>query len=102
MKATVGNPRILELTERLIKASSGDDRGARRAKRLLAHLRAKPMSVILRKVPGASAVQKAKRIGVTRQTFYYWRDGITRPNKIQAKKLSKITGYASDVIRGLA
>ena len=102
MRHTVGNTRALELTERLVKASSGDERATRRALRLLTHLQATSMLAILKKVPGASMAQKAKTVGVSRQTLYYWRDGVTRPNKEQARKLSKITGYASDVIRGLA
>ena len=102
MKPTVGNDSSLRLAERLIKASLGDDRGARRARRLLAHLQALPMSVILEKVPGATVAQQAKSVGVSRQTMYYWITGVTRPNDIQARKLARITGYERDVIRGRA
>jgi hypothetical protein len=102
MKPTVGNDSSLRLADRLVKASTGDDRGTRRAKRLLAHLQALPMSVILEKVPGASVAQRAKAVGVSRQTFYYWLTGVTRPNDVQARKLKRITGYECDVIRGRA
>jgi hypothetical protein len=102
MKPTVGNDRSLRWAERLVETSSGDDRGARRAKRLLAHLQALPMSVILEKVPGNTVAQQAASVGVSRQTFYYWLTGVTRPNDIQARKLKRITGYECDVIRGRA
>jgi len=60
------------------------------------------MTVILEKVPGQTAAQKAQRLGVSRSTFYYWLGGVTRPNDIQARKIKRITGYDYEVIRGLA
>ncbi|HEY2530302.1 MAG TPA: hypothetical protein VGJ20_20590 [Xanthobacteraceae bacterium] len=94
------NERALRLVERLIKA--GDEGTARRALRMRARLTATPMSIILEKVPGASVIEKAKRVGVSRQTFYYWLSGVTRPNIKQARRLATLTGYDADVIRGRA
>ena len=102
MKPTVGSDQALQLIERLVKNSSGDERGTRRALRLRAHLNATPMSAILKKVPGRSVAQKAAAVGVSRATFYYWQNGVTRPNNIQARKLKRITGVDYDVIRGLS
>lgn len=99
---TVGNNRELALAERILKLAEGDDRAERRARRLLAHLQALPMATILAKVPGATVAEKAEKVGVSRQTYYYWLGGQTRPNEIQAKKISRITGYTRDVIRGIA
>lgn len=93
------NERALKLVERLIKAG-GDQGVTRRALKLRARLTATPMSIILDKVPGASVIEKAKALGVSRQTFYYWLDGVTRPNIKMARKLNKITGHDIDEIRG--
>lgn len=93
------NERALKLVERLIKAG-GDQGVTRRAMKLRARLTATPMSIILDKVPGASVIEKAKSLGVSRQTFYYWLDGVTRPNIAMARKLSRITGFAVEEIRG--
>jgi hypothetical protein len=100
--ATVGSDIEVRLTERLAAKGRLDERGTRRAERLLAHLKATPMSVILAKVPGQSAVQKAQRLGVSRATYYYWLAGATRPNDIQARKIKRLTGFDYEVIRGLA
>jgi hypothetical protein len=100
--ATVGSDVEVRLAERLATKGRLDDRGTRRAQRLLTHLAATPMSVILEKVPGQSVTQKAQRLGVSRQTFYYWLAGVTRPNDIQARKIKRITGYEYETIRGLA
>jgi DNA-binding XRE family transcriptional regulator len=42
---------------------------------------------------------KAKALGVSRQTCYYWHNGVTRPNIKQARRLAKITGIAVEEIR---
>ena len=93
------NERALKLVERLIKAG-GNEGVTRRAMKMRARLTATPMSIILDKVPGASVIEKAKALGVSRQTFYYWLDGVTRPNIRQARKLNKITGLSVEEIRG--
>lgn len=93
------NERALKLVERLIKAG-GNEGVTRRALKMRARLTATPMSIILDKVPGASVIEKAKSLGVSRQTFYYWLDGVTRPNFKQARKINKITGHDIAEIRG--
>ena len=55
-----------------------------------------------RQPAGGSVAQRAKAVGVSRQTFYYWLTGVIRPNDIQAKKLKRLTSYDYDRIRGLA
>ena len=59
-----------------------------------------PMSEILSKVPGRTVSEKAKAAGVTRQCFYWWMNGVTRPNGRRAKVLAKLTGYSPEEIRG--
>lgn len=93
------NERALKLVERLIK-TGGNEGITRRALKMRARLTAMPMSAILDKVPGASVIEKAKALGVSRQTFYYWLDGVTRPNIRMARKLNKITGVSVEDIRG--
>lgn len=73
-------------------------RAIEKVKRLISVV---PMSVVLDMVlPGEPIAAKAKAIGVSRQTVYYWRDGVTRPNIKQAQKLAKLTSFSVDEIRG--
>jgi hypothetical protein len=59
-----------------------------------------PMKTVLERVPGETIVDKAAACGVSRQNFYNWLRGISRPNPKQAKLLSDMTGYKTDDIRG--
>jgi transcriptional regulator with XRE-family HTH domain len=93
------NERALRLVERLMKV--GGPLG-RRAEKMRNRLAATPMAVILAEVPpaGGSVIEKAKKLGVSRQTYYYWLDGTTRPNIIMARKIHRLTGIEIDKIRG--
>lgn len=91
--------RALKLVERLVKIAP--NKGLElHAKRIRRRLNAMPMSKVLAKVEAGSIAAKARMIGVTRQTIYYWLNDITRPNEEQAKKLAKLTGYDVTEIRG--
>jgi hypothetical protein len=91
--------RALELVERLIKLS-GDPRIRARAMRM--HSRIKlPMAKVLERVPGESVIDKAKVLGISRQTWYIWQSGATRPNLAKARQLERITGYSVAEIRGV-
>lgn len=59
-----------------------------------------PMSQVLAKVPGDTVTQKVAKLKVSRQTYYYWLRGISRPNHYMAKKLSGLTGFSMEDIRG--
>lgn len=59
-----------------------------------------PLTEVLDKVPGTSVVDRCRCIGIARQTYYQWLRGTARPNPEQAEKLSKMTGYTVDQIRG--
>jgi hypothetical protein len=89
----------LRLTKRLIRASP-DASVARAAQKVQRLLTVMPMADILDKVPGSSIAAKAKALGVTRQTCYYWKDGASRPNLVLARRLAKLTGVPVEVIRG--
>ena len=95
------NERTLKLVERLAKVSRNPG-VQRRALKMRARLTATPMSTILDKVPGATVIEKAKTLGVSRQTFYYWLDGTTRPNFKMARKIKHLTNFEVDEIRGIA
>ena len=90
---------------RLLKelAKSADAHIAARAEKLLLRTRL-PMHLVIDKVPGETLEQKAKAIGVTRQTLWYWQTGVTRPNKRWAKRLAALIEgiYTADEIRGRA
>jgi transcriptional regulator with XRE-family HTH domain len=60
-----------------------------------------PMSVVMHNLwPQLSVSAKARRLGITRQTYYGWINGIFRPDEEMAKKLAFITGYDEAAIRG--
>lgn len=91
--------RALKLVERLVKIAPSKGLELH-AKRIQQRLNAVPMSKVLAKVEAGSIAAKARAIGVSRQTIYYWLNDITRPNEEQAKKLAKLTGFSADEIRG--
>jgi transcriptional regulator with XRE-family HTH domain len=91
---------ILRAANHLAKLAP-DASTARAIEKVKRLLNVVPMSVVLDLVlPGEPIAAKAKAIGVSRQTVYYWLDGVSRPNIKQAQKLAKLTGYAVDEIRG--
>lgn len=90
--------RAEQLAEALARADI-DAGAAELARQLLARIRL-PMAVVLAKVPGGYAAAKARKIGVTRATYYSWYGGLTRPKRDQAKKLEELTGFAANLIHG--
>ena len=90
----------LLLVRRLVK-SSPDDSVSRAAQKVERLLTATPMSIILEQVrPGEPIWVKIKALGVARQTYYYWMNGTTRPNKKLAQKIARLTDFSVDEIRG--
>lgn len=59
---------------------------------MVVHKMLYPMQKILAKVPGSSLTERAKELRVSRQTMYVWMAEKFRPTKVQAKRISKITG----------
>jgi DNA-binding XRE family transcriptional regulator len=59
-----------------------------------------PMVDVLDRVKGETVAQKAKACGVSRQAFYAWLRGVSRPNKKQARRVAKLTGYKWEDISG--
>lgn len=76
------------------------DHGIRmRAKQIQDRLQL-PMADVLAKVPGATVLEKCDAVGISRQAWYYWLRGVSRPNLIQSKRLAKLTGFDAAEIRG--
>jgi DNA-binding XRE family transcriptional regulator len=48
---------------------------------------------------GATVVERARNLGVARQSIYDWMNGKTWPNKATASRISKLTGVPVDEIR---
>jgi len=89
----------LKLVERLI-ALEPDMGTMQYARKMRERLRL-PMSVVLEKLyPDLSVVEKAEKLGVTRQAYYGWLGGMARPNAKMAKKLANLTGFDANEIRG--
>jgi hypothetical protein len=98
---TEANKESRELLRRLVKIVP--DNGIRKwAEKALIRLKAPPMEKIVAELPpaGGSIIQKAERLGVTRQAIYAWLYGHSRPTIAQARKIARITGYDADAIRG--
>jgi transcriptional regulator with XRE-family HTH domain len=58
------------------------------------------LSAILATIkPGASLTERARIIGVSRQTLYNWLQGTGQPNMAKARKLAKLTGVPAEEFR---
>jgi DNA-binding XRE family transcriptional regulator len=68
---------------------------------MTAHVLRYPMADILAKVPGSTLKDRAKAIGVSRQTMYVWAHEKFRPGLDQAVIISKLTGVPVWKIRDL-
>ena len=60
--------------------------------RAVAHKVRYPMAAILAKVPGDTLAERARQIGVSRQTMYVWAQERFRPSGAQAAIIAKLTG----------
>ena len=60
--------------------------------RAVAHKWKHPMAAILAKVPGDTLAERARQIGVSRQTMYVWAQERFRPSGAQAAIIAKLTG----------
>lgn len=58
----------------------------------VAHKLRFPMVDILAKVPGETLTERARQIGVSRQTLYVWAEERFRPTFHQAQTISGLTG----------
>lgn len=58
-----------------------------------------PMVYILQHIPGENVTQQCKFLNISRQTWYSWLRGATRPTEAQAKRLAAITGFHVSQIR---
>jgi len=59
-----------------------------------------PMATVLAKVPGDSVVEKARILRISRQTYYSWLRGASRPNERQARIISDWTDIPWEDIQG--
>jgi DNA-binding XRE family transcriptional regulator len=67
--------------------------------RAVAHKLRHPMADILAKVPGDTLAERARKIGVSRQTMYVWAAEKFRPSTDQARIIADLTGVPIDEIR---
>jgi DNA-binding XRE family transcriptional regulator len=66
--------------------------------RAVAHKLRYPMAAILAKVPGDTLAERARQIGVSRQTMYVWAQERFRPSTEQATTIAKLTGVPVEQI----
>ena len=67
---------------------------------LLERLSLIPMYLVLDAVPGKSVVEKARAVGVSRNTWYLWYRGEVRPNSVQGKRIEQLTGIKAEKFQG--
>jgi hypothetical protein len=78
-----------------------DDYQRRAVEQASTALRLMPMSFVLDLVmPGSTIIMKALSVGVSRNTWYMWSRGETRPNKRQAARLAALTGIPAEKFCG--
>ena len=91
--------RALKLVDGII-AAEPDGGTMAYALKMREHLKL-PMSVVLEKVwPELPVVERCRRLGITRQAYYGWMNGLYRPDAKLSKILAKLTGFEADEIRG--
>jgi DNA-binding XRE family transcriptional regulator len=66
--------------------------------RAVAHKLRYPLADILAKVPGDTLADRARAIGVSRQTMYVWAQERFRPSTQQAAIIAKLTGIPVEQI----
>lgn len=66
--------------------------------RAVAHKLRYPMAEILAKVPGDTLAERARQIGVSRQTMYVWAQERFRPSGAQAAAIANLTGVPIEQI----
>jgi DNA-binding XRE family transcriptional regulator len=81
-----------ELVTQLKALTDGLPAPLQREVRMAVHKITYPMVDILAKVPGDSLTDRAKKLGVSRQTMYVWASEKFRPTRVQAKRIAKVTG----------
>jgi hypothetical protein len=60
-----------------------------------------PMAVVLAKLwPELGTMEKVRKLGIARQTYYGWERGWFRPDVKFSRKLAALTGFDADEIRG--
>jgi transcriptional regulator with XRE-family HTH domain len=100
-KRNVHKVTAAKLAQQLLRAShkTGDAGLAVLAAQIRDRIKV-PMPEVLARVPGSTFVEKAAFCGVSRQAYYAWLHGNSRPTGKQAERIAYITGYDVEEIRG--
>ena len=89
----------LELVEQLI-ALEPDEGTMAYALKMRERLKV-PMSIVLGKLwPELSLIDRCRRLGIAKQTYFGWLNGLYRPDDKRAKRLARETGFSVEAIRG--
>ena len=91
--------RALSLVKRLVRLSP-DESTTAYALKMRGRLQL-PMSVVLEKLwPDETVLEKSRRLGITRASYYSWKNGVFRPGDKMARRLAKLTGFTIEEIQG--
>jgi transcriptional regulator with XRE-family HTH domain len=91
--------RARALLSQIMELDTADQGLRRRAMSILDRLEM-PMEEVLSKIPGDTVSAKCVRIGVSRQTYYAWLRGVSRPNTKLSKKIATVTGLKWEDVQG--
>ena len=90
---------VLALVEQII-ALAPDDRTLAYAMKMRDRLKL-PMALVLEKLwPDLIVMDKVRKLGITKQSYYGWLNELYRPDEKMAKRLAKETGFSVEEIRG--
>ena len=93
MKKRMSNMQVELRTHKLIVQLAALDSESNDVRRKLDEHMTLPMGKVIERIPGATLREKAKALGLSHNTLWYWAKG-RRPPRKHAERLAKITGYS--------
>jgi DNA-binding XRE family transcriptional regulator len=81
--------------------NSASNRTLKTTNSILSRVKARRREELVRllAMTGATVVERARNLGVARQSIYDWMNGRSWPNNATANRISKLTGVPVDEIR---
>jgi DNA-binding XRE family transcriptional regulator len=84
-----------------MNVNSASNRTFKATNSILSRVKARRREELVRllAMTGATVVERARNLGVARQSIYDWMSGRSWPNNATARRISKLTGVPVDEIR---
>jgi DNA-binding XRE family transcriptional regulator len=86
-----------------MNVNSASNRTFKATNSILSRVKARRREELVRLIAmtGATVTERARNLGVARQSIYDWMSGRSWPNNATANRISKLTGVPVDEIRPL-